>query len=140
MDTQISAELLEFLLPILPASLLSAQNKAGSTPLHWAALNSQLAIARMLVEFSDGPGIDLIDIKNTAGRTPLGEAELAGWEEGAKWMVEVMKLDEAGKAEAEVQLGESTADIEVEIEDAEGQVAKISLGSSESRAQKSPQL
>lgn len=90
------ADLLHVLLPIVPSSLLSAQNSAGSTALHWAALNSQLDTARALVGFSDGPGVDLIDIKNTAGRTPLGEAEAAGWDEGAKWMVEVMRLDDTG--------------------------------------------
>ncbi|KAI0301764.1 ankyrin repeat-containing domain protein, partial [Multifurca ochricompacta] len=86
-------ELLNILLPIVPSSLLSAQNNSGSTALHWAALNSQFGTARALVDFPGGPGVDLIDIKNAAGRSPLGEAEAVGWEEGAKWMVEVMKLD-----------------------------------------------
>lgn len=90
------AELLDVLLPIVPSSLLSAQNIAGSTALHWAALNAQLGTARALVGFPGGPGAELIDIKNTAGRSPLGEAEAAGWDEGAKWMVEVMRLDGAG--------------------------------------------
>jgi ankyrin repeat protein len=87
-------ELLEFLLPLSPPILLSAQNNAGSTALHWAALNAQLATARALVAFPDGPGARLIDVKNAAGRSPLGEAEAAGWDEGAKWMVEVMRLDD----------------------------------------------
>jgi len=86
-------ELLELLLPLCPTSLLSAQNNAGSTALHWAALNAHLATARALVEFPCGPGVALIDVKNAAGRSPLGEAEAAGWDEGAKWMVEVMRLD-----------------------------------------------
>jgi len=89
-------ELLELLLPLCPTSptsLLSAQNNAGSTALHWAALNAHLATARALVEFPRGPGVALIDVKNAAGRSPLGEAEAAGWDEGAKWMVEVMRLD-----------------------------------------------
>lgn len=90
--------MLDILLPIVPSSLLSARNRAGSTALHWAALNSQLGAARALVEFPGGPGIDLIDIKNTVGRSPLGEAEAAGWDEGAKWMVEVMRLVDAGGA------------------------------------------
>lgn len=90
------AELLDVLLPIVPSSLLSTQNRAGSTALHWAALNAQLGSARALVNFPGGPGADLIDIKNTAGRSPLGEAEAAGWDEGAKWMVGVMRLDDAG--------------------------------------------
>ncbi|KAI9453606.1 ankyrin [Lactarius psammicola] len=94
-------ELLDVLLPLVPPSLLSAQNNAGSTALHWAALNAQLGTARALVGFPGGPGADLIDIKNAAGRSPLGEAEAAGWDEGAKWMVEVMRLDDAGAAPSE---------------------------------------
>ena len=65
------------------------------------------------MQFPGGPGVDLIDIKNSAGRSPLGEAETVGWEEGAKWFV---------------QVAEAVQDIEVEIQDAEGQVAKITLG------------
>jgi len=89
-------ELLELLLPLSPPILLSTQNNAGSTALHWAALNAQLAAAHTLVAFPDGPGVRLIDVKNAAGRSPLGEAEAAGWDEGAKWMVEVMHLDGDG--------------------------------------------
>ena len=29
-----------------------------------------------------------------SGRSALGEAEMAGWDEGERWFVEVMKLDE----------------------------------------------
>ncbi|KAJ3004838.1 hypothetical protein NUW54_g4619 [Trametes sanguinea] len=119
---------LDYLLPLLPASLLAARNNAGSTPLHWAALNSHLAVAQKLVQFPGGPGVDLIDIKNEAGRSPLGEAETAGWEEGAKWFVEVMNLDEKAKGEEELQPAEGLENVEVEIEDAEGQVARMTLG------------
>ncbi|KAI0919117.1 hypothetical protein AcW1_003424 [Taiwanofungus camphoratus] len=125
-------EALEYLLPIVSPSLLSVQNNAKSTPLHWAALNSQLSIARALVRFPQGPGIDLIDIKNAAGRSSLGEAENAGWDEGAKWFVEVMNLDEGAKGEEELHPADGTEDIEVEIQDAEGQVAKMTIGQSAS--------
>lgn len=108
-------------------ALLSAQNDARSTALHWAALNSHLAVAQALVKLPNGPGLDLIDVKNEAGRTPLGEAENVGWEEGAKWFVEVMNLDESAKGE-ELQVAEDTEKIEVEIQDAEGQVAKMTIG------------
>ncbi|TFY62999.1 hypothetical protein EVG20_g6499 [Dentipellis fragilis] len=131
-------DLLEYLLPIVPASLLSAQNASGSTPLHWAALNSQLEAARKLVEFKDGPGVALIDIKNAAGHSPLGEAELAGWEEGAKWMVEVMNLEEAGAGKAdEDDQPMNLENIEVEIEDADGRIAKMSLGDPAAKPQPS---
>ncbi|RPD57948.1 cytoplasmic protein [Lentinus tigrinus ALCF2SS1-7] len=121
-------EALEYLLPLVPSSLLSARNNAGSTPLHWAALNQHLSIAQKLVQFPGGPGVDLIDIKNATGRSPLGEAENAGWEDGAKWFVEVMNLDENAKGEEELQPSEIAENIEVEIQDAEGQVAKMTLG------------
>ncbi|KAH9014827.1 cytoplasmic protein [Lactarius hengduanensis] len=118
-------ELLDVLLPIVPSTLLSAQNHAGSTALHWAALNAQLGTARALVGFPAGPGADLIDIKNSAGRSPLGEAEAAGWDEGAKWMVEVMRLDDAGAAVGEE--GEEDAEPQKEVQDADGRVAHASL-------------
>ncbi|KAI0253702.1 hypothetical protein BJV78DRAFT_1191363 [Lactifluus subvellereus] len=94
-------------------------NHAGSTALHWAALNSQLATARALVNFPGGLGIDLIDIKNAAGRSSLAEAEVAGWDEGAKWMVEVMRLDDAGDVEGDTPLSED----QVEVEDTDGRTA-----------------
>ncbi|VDC00149.1 unnamed protein product [Peniophora sp. CBMAI 1063] len=126
-------EILDYIIPLVPTSLLSVQNAAGSTALHWAALNSHLEAAKRLVDAPGGPGVSLIDTRNAAGRSPLGEAENAGWEEGAKWMVEIMSLDEnAAKGEGE---GDATVDpaalrdVEIEIEDADGQVAKMSLGS-----------
>ncbi|TCD62708.1 hypothetical protein EIP91_006533 [Steccherinum ochraceum] len=118
---------LDYLLSVVPPSLLSAQNDAKSTPLHWAALNSHLSIVQKLVQFKAGPGVDLLDIKNAAGRSPLGEAENVGWDEGAKWMVEVMNLAEV-KGEDEDQVVDSAADIEVEIQDAEGQIARMKIG------------
>ena len=74
----------------------------------------------------------MIDIKNASGRSPLGEAENAGWEEGARWFVEVMNLDESAKGEEDLQPAEAANNIEVEIEDAEGQVAKMTLGEQKS--------
>jgi ankyrin repeat protein len=122
-----ATELLDFLLPIVPSSLLSSQNHAGSTPLHWAALNSQLSTARALVNFPGGLGIDLIDIKNAAGRSSLAEAEVAGWDEGAKWMVEVMRLDDARDVEGGTPLSED----KVELEDTDGRTASMLLASVE---------
>ncbi|THG94921.1 hypothetical protein EW026_g6639 [Hermanssonia centrifuga] len=112
------------------SSLLSVQNEAKSSPLHWAAMNSHLSVCQKLVQHPKGPGIDLIDIKNAAGRSPLGEAENVGWEEGAKWFVEVMNLDEGAKGEEELRPADDVQNIEVEIQDAEGQVAKMKIGPS----------
>ncbi|KAJ7252403.1 cytoplasmic protein [Mycena haematopus] len=142
------ADVLDYLLPIIPATLLSAGNSAQSTPLHWAALNSHLDIVKKLVQFPGGPGIDLIDNKNAAGRSPLAEAELAGWEEGAQWLVQMMKLDpggdvkegEAGGDDANDEVNDDPNEgdgddialapegIEIEIEDADGQMAKMRIG------------
>ncbi|KAG1811034.1 hypothetical protein EV424DRAFT_1298572, partial [Suillus variegatus] len=68
-------DVLDYLLPLVTPSALSAQHSAGPTALHQAALNQHLEVAQKLVHFT---GADLIDIKNTAGRSPLGEAEMIG--------------------------------------------------------------
>ncbi|OJA20832.1 hypothetical protein AZE42_02514 [Rhizopogon vesiculosus] len=126
-------DILDYILPLVSTSVLSAQNSAGSTALHWAALNQHLEVARKLVHFPGGPGVDLIDIKNTAGRSPLGEAEMIGWDEGARWLVQEMKLDEAGNdvndTEEDASL-DTAQEVEVEIQDADGQVAKMTIGGS----------
>jgi uncharacterized protein len=129
---------LGYLLPLIPPSLLSTKNAAGSTPLHWATLNAHLAVTQQLVQFNpadaaeckDAPhGAALIDIKNNAGHTPLGEAENAGWEEGSRWLVAVMSLDSKQTADndAEADVGTSVQDVEIEIQDVEGQVARMSV-------------
>ncbi|KZT22464.1 ankyrin [Neolentinus lepideus HHB14362 ss-1] len=122
-------ELLEYVLPLVPPSLLSAQNESKSTALHWACINSHLPVIQKLVQFPNGPGVDLIDIKNAAGRSPLAEAEMAGWYEGAKWLVQVMNLDDgaAKEDEEEAVVEPSAQDIEVEIQDADGQIARMSI-------------
>ncbi|KDQ12845.1 hypothetical protein BOTBODRAFT_56404 [Botryobasidium botryosum FD-172 SS1] len=105
-------ELLDYLLPLVPPSLLSTPNASLSTPLHWATLNTHLDIAKHLVQHPAGPGASLIDIKNAAGRSPLGEAALAEWDEGTRWFLEVMNIDDGAVAQSEVQ----NADAEVEAE------------------------
>ncbi|KAG8220516.1 cytoplasmic protein [Butyriboletus roseoflavus] len=120
-------DVLSYLLPLVSPRLLIRQNHAGSTPLHWAVVNQHLEVMQALVQFSSGPGIGMIDIKNAAGRSPLGEAEIAGWDDGARWLVQVMHLDEAKEqVEEETTLDPSQA-IEVEIQDADGQVARMTL-------------
>ncbi|KZS88185.1 hypothetical protein SISNIDRAFT_460053 [Sistotremastrum niveocremeum HHB9708] len=134
-------DILEYILPLVEPSLLSTANSSLSTPLHWAALNSHLKAMQLLVEFPSGPQADLIDQKNSAGRTPLGEAEMAGWEEGAQYLVSKMKLDEttAGDGEATAEADEVvTGDIEVEIEDADGQIARMKLDGSSSSSATAP--
>ncbi|KAF8845910.1 cytoplasmic protein [Paxillus ammoniavirescens] len=130
-------DVLEYLLPSVPPSLLIKQNNAGSTPLHWAALNKHLEIAQKLVQYPGGPGVDMIDIKNAAGRSPLAEAEMEEWDDGAKWFVQVMKLDEAKEEEEDAPVDPSQA-IEVEIQDADGQVAKMTINPKASESKEEP--
>jgi ankyrin repeat protein len=118
------ADVLAYLLPLVTPALLVHRNHAGSTPLHWAAVNRHLDVVQTLVGFPTGPGVDMIDIKNDAGISPLGEAELAGWDEGARWFVQVMNLGEATE-DAEDQ--DPSQAIEVEIQDADGQMARMTI-------------
>ncbi|KAF8706787.1 Ankyrin repeats (3 copies), partial [Rhizoctonia solani] len=92
-------DILTYLLPLLPSSLLSQPNNSKSTPLHWAATNKHLSIVQKLA----GAQPSLIDIKNGAGRTPLGEAELVEWDEGAQWMVGAMEINEDDIKEGQTQ-------------------------------------
>lgn len=131
-------DVLEYILPIIPPSLLSAQNNSGSTPLHWATLNEQLGIMKTLIAHPEGPKGKLVSIKNNAGRTPLGEAEMAGWDEGAAWLVRVMDLDDeantgSGAAEGatdeaveddDAEGGDEPLEIHVEVQDAEGGISR----------------
>ena len=57
---------------------------------------------------------------------------MAGWDEGAKYMVQVMNIDNAQQNEGddeEVEIENSTRDIEVEIQDADGRVSKMTISS-----------
>ncbi|KIY63930.1 hypothetical protein CYLTODRAFT_402512 [Cylindrobasidium torrendii FP15055 ss-10] len=112
-------------LPSFPKSLLEAPNASRSTPLHWAALNSQLGIAKRIVEIG---GAHLIDLKNTAGRSPLGEAESAGWDEGAQFFVSTMDLGKDVEEGQTDEVVDPNQNVEITIEDAQGGIANISLG------------
>lgn len=131
-----ATDVLEYLLTIVPPDLLSVSNNLRSTPLHWATTNKHLETVQRIVQFPSGPGIALIDQKNMAGLTAVGEAEMEGWDEGAKWLVSVMRLknDGAGDSrmspkeeeEADAPLDPGTS-IEVEVEDVNGEVAKMTI-------------
>ncbi|CAG8699398.1 9901_t:CDS:1 [Acaulospora colombiana] len=96
------SDLLKCVLPNIKTSLLQVENTTGrSTPLHWAAVNAHLAVAQALVSHPNGPGPLLIDAHNAAGLSPLGEAELAGADDVAKWFVEVMNIRQEDIMEAE---------------------------------------
>ncbi|CAG7854910.1 SubName: Full=Uncharacterized protein {ECO:0000313/EMBL:KIM31322.1}; Flags: Fragment [Serendipita indica DSM 11827] len=128
-------ELLNFVLPNISPSLLGVANTSGqSTPLHWAAINAHLSIAQALIAHPSGPGPLLIDAHNAAGRSPLGEAELAGADDVAKWFVEKMTIDQSGEmmeteaAEDELPPNEPKTGA-VEADKVSENVEKLSLNS-----------
>lgn len=141
------SDILTQLLPRVSTHLIAHRNNAGSTLLHWASVNRHLDVAKLLVQFSPGPGIDLIDIKNNAGRSPIAEAEIAGWDEGAQWFVQVMPLDQVNESIEEKDGDEeersgadlpSSQAIEVEIQDADGRLAKMSIRPNASTTDREP--
>jgi hypothetical protein len=69
-------------------------------------------------------GAGVLDVKNRSGRSAISEAELNEWAEGVTWMVGVMTVDDTGGA---AQDADKIGDVEVEVQDAEGRVAKLSV-------------
>lgn len=65
---------MSYLLPHLPQSALTALNEAGSTPLHWIALNYHLGTLRLVCPHLERAAFD---IKNAKGKTAVQEAEEA---------------------------------------------------------------
>jgi hypothetical protein len=71
-----------------------------------------------------GPGDALIDCRNNAGRTPVGEAEMMERHECANWLVGRMRLDEpagpsAGQEDAEMEATDESVPKEDEGEEEE---------------------
>ncbi|KAG8688178.1 hypothetical protein FRC09_013059 [Ceratobasidium sp. 395] len=89
------------------------QNASKSTALHWATTNKHLNIVQKLA----GSQPSLIDIKNAAGRTPLGEAEMAEWDEGAQWMVGAMPIEDADIKEGVTDEAVEEGDVGKETKD-----------------------
>ncbi|GJJ08258.1 hypothetical protein Clacol_002468 [Clathrus columnatus] len=127
-------DILDYLLPKVKPDLLICRNNAGSIPLHWAALNKHLSIIKRLVEYPDGPGPLSINCKNLAGRSPLAEAELSEWEEGALWLTSKMQSEDSNNEAEEEISADDVRDIEVEIQDADGGVARMTLSSSKDKS------
>ncbi|GHJ85569.1 hypothetical protein NliqN6_1971 [Naganishia liquefaciens] len=103
------ADVLEYLLSILPSSILQIRNDAQSPPLHWAILNSHLNCVKILVELPEtkGGGMQLLNQTNASGRDAFhesiwlgeGREEVAGWIEG--FIVKTEGGDLEGTAESE---------------------------------------
>ena len=69
----------------------------------------------------------MLDIKNKSGRSAITEAEMNEWAEGVTWMVGVMSVGDSGGAAQETDEVVESEDVQVEIQDAEGRVAKLSM-------------
>jgi len=69
----------------------------------------------------------VLDVKNKSGRSAITEAEMYEWTEGVTWMVGVMSVDNSGGAAQETDEVVESGDVQVEIQDAEGRVAKLSI-------------
>jgi len=119
-------DLLDYLVPDhVPPSFATVQNlSAGSTALHWATLNKQFDVVKRLVKLC---GAEVLDIKNKSGRSAITEAEMNEWAEGVTWMVGVMNVDDTGGAAQETDEVVESEDVQVEIQDAEGRVAKLNM-------------
>ena len=69
----------------------------------------------------------MLDVKNKNGRSAITEAEMNEWAEGVTWMVGAMSVDDSGGTTQEADEAAESGDVQVEIQDAEGRVAKLSV-------------
>jgi uncharacterized protein len=94
-------------------SIINAQNKAGNTPLHWAALNGHVENLLLLLRYGADPSI-----LNAAGHDALFEAELNEKTKSVEVLLAEGKELESG-LNANGTNGETQID-EVSIDDSEG--------------------
>ena len=78
-------------------------------------------------QFINESGAEVLDIKNKSGRSAITEAEMNEWAEGVTWMVGVMTVGDTGGAVQETDEVVESGDVQVEIQDAEGRVAKLNM-------------
>jgi ankyrin repeat protein len=89
--------------------ILNAQNKAGNTALHWAALNGHLEAVKVLLEEGADP-----TITNQRGHDAVYEAELNDKTEVVEWVLkEGGEGLESGVAGGETGEGEDVPDDEI---------------------------
>jgi ankyrin repeat protein len=58
-------EVLQYLLPHVPSSLLMAVNDNKSPPLHWAILNNQVECTKLLAQLPEeqGGGLPMLEVR-----------------------------------------------------------------------------
>jgi ankyrin repeat protein len=89
--------------------ILNAQNKAGNTALHWAALNGHLEAVKVLLEEGSDP-----TITNQRGHDAVYEAELNDKTEVVEWVLkEGGEGLESGVAGGETGEGKDVPDEEM---------------------------
>ncbi|WVQ78980.1 hypothetical protein IAT38_001072 [Cryptococcus sp. DSM 104549] len=118
-------EILKYLLPLLPSTLLSTANESGSPPMHWAVSNNHVECVKTLVELPEeqGGGLPLLKQKNASGRDAFlesmfageGKEEVSGWIEGYLYRVEGADDEDAeGQEGAAVEEGDGEKELRVE--------------------------
>jgi uncharacterized protein len=91
-------------------AILNAQNKAGNTALHWAALNGHLEAVKVLLEEGADP-----TITNQRGHDAVYEAELNDKKDVVEWVLkEGGEGLESGVAGGEEGEGEDVGDEEMD--------------------------
>ncbi|EJT96996.1 hypothetical protein DACRYDRAFT_59950 [Dacryopinax primogenitus] len=117
-------DVLSYLLPLMPPSLLTTPNTSLSLPVHWAALNRHLPILAILVSDTRIDGAHLIALPNGSGKSSLTVAEEEGWDEGASWLADKIEL---ALAVGEGETAEGVEEEDVGEEPAEGEKMDVDV-------------
>lgn len=95
-------------------AIINAQNKAGNTALHWAALNGHLESVKVLLEQGADP-----TITNQRGHDAVYEAELNDKKEVVEWVLKEggEGLEEGVSGENGERDGDESADVDMTSEE-----------------------